>query len=88
MTKETVAIEEWIKASRLAPRCGNGSGTIRRRYADEVRKHPEQFGRLRALAQQGPITLVFSAHDEAHNDAVVLRDLLMGRRVRRKLRAT
>jgi len=26
---------------------------------------------------------VFSAHDEAHNDAVVLKDLLLGRRVNR-----
>jgi uncharacterized protein YeaO (DUF488 family) len=26
---------------------------------------------------------VFSAHDEAHNDAVVLKDLLLGRRVHR-----
>ena len=32
------------------------------------------FGELRSLAQRGRITLVFAAHDEAHNDAVVLRD--------------
>jgi uncharacterized protein YeaO (DUF488 family) len=31
------------------------------------------------LARQGQITLVYSAHDEVHNDAVVLRDLLLGR---------
>jgi uncharacterized protein YeaO (DUF488 family) len=32
---------------------------------------------LRALARHGPITLVFSAHDAAHNDAVVLRTVLL-----------
>jgi uncharacterized protein YeaO (DUF488 family) len=39
---------------------------------------------LRALARQGPITLVFSAHDEVHNDAVALRNFLLGRETKRK----
>jgi uncharacterized protein YeaO (DUF488 family) len=29
--------------------------------------------------QTGRVTLAFWAHDEAHNDAVVLKDLLVGR---------
>jgi len=52
---------------------------FRRRYAAEVRQHPEPLSRLRALARKHPITLVYSAHDEVHNDAVVLRDLVLGR---------
>ena len=52
---------------------------FRRRYKSEIRQHPGEVERLRAVAQRGPVTLVFSAHDEAHNDAVVLRDLLLGR---------
>jgi uncharacterized protein YeaO (DUF488 family) len=52
---------------------------FRRRYVEELRHHPEQLARLRALAKQGPITLVFAAHDERHNDAVVLRGLLLGK---------
>jgi uncharacterized protein YeaO (DUF488 family) len=35
--------------------------------------------RIHVKPQHGPVTLVFSAHDEAHNNAVVLRDLLLGR---------
>jgi uncharacterized protein YeaO (DUF488 family) len=84
--KTNAAIDEWMK--EIAP-----SGALRkwfghdpdrwhefrRRYQSEVRQHPEQFERLRKLAQQGPITLVFSAHDEAHNNAVVLKDLLLDR---------
>jgi uncharacterized protein YeaO (DUF488 family) len=31
------------------------------------------------LARHGPITLIYAAHDEAHNDAIVLRDVLLGR---------
>jgi uncharacterized protein YeaO (DUF488 family) len=57
---------------------------FRRRYAAEVRQHPEQLSRLRVLARQGPITLVFSAHDEVHNDAVALRKFLLGRETKRK----
>lgn len=50
---------------------------FRRRYRSEIQQHPEQFDRLCMLAQHGRITLVFSARDEAHNDAVVLKDLLL-----------
>jgi uncharacterized protein YeaO (DUF488 family) len=51
------------------------------RYAAEVREHPEQLESLRALAREGLLTLVYAAHDEAHNDAVVLRDLILTGRV-------
>jgi len=44
-----------------------------------VHQQPEAFKQLRDLAQKGPVTLVYSAHDEEHNDAVVLRSLLLGR---------
>jgi len=32
---------------------------------------------LRALARHDPVTLLFGARDEAHNDAVVLREVLL-----------
>ena len=57
---------------------------FRSRYAEEVHEHPEQLDRLRALAREGPITLVYSARDEVHNDAVALKDFLLGRRAKRK----
>ena len=52
---------------------------FRRRYSEEMRQHRERLDELRALAQRGRITLVFAAHDAAHNDAVVLREILLGR---------
>ena len=82
------AIDEWMKD--IAPSTGLRKWfghdparwqEFRRRYQSEIRQHPDEFDRLRTLAQNGRITLVFSAHDEAHNDAVVLKDLLLGRRV-------
>lgn len=55
---------------------------FRFRYAEEVRQHGEQLRQLRALARTNPITLVYSAHDEVHNDAVALRDFLLGRKTK------
>lgn len=49
------------------------------RYAEELHQHSEPLGQLRDLARKGPVMLVYSAHDEEHNDAIVLRKLLLGR---------
>ena len=89
--KADAAIDQWAKdiapSTALRKWFGHDPARwqeFRRRYAVEVHKHPEQLNRLRALARQGPITLVFSAHDEVHNDAVALRDFLLGRQRKRK----
>jgi uncharacterized protein YeaO (DUF488 family) len=84
--KVDAAIDQWAKdiapSTALRKWFGHDPARwqeFRNRYALEVRKHPEQLNRLRALARQGPITLVYSAHDEVHNDAVALRGFLLGR---------
>jgi uncharacterized protein YeaO (DUF488 family) len=53
---------------------------FRDRYAEELRDHADLVEQLRERARRGPITLVYSAHDAEHNDAVVLRDIVLGRR--------
>jgi uncharacterized protein YeaO (DUF488 family) len=80
------AIDEWAKdiapSTALRKWFGHDPARwqeFRQRYAAEVRRRPEQLTQLRTLARQGPITLVFSARDELHNDAVLLRDVLLGR---------
>ena len=84
--KADAAIDQWVKDLSPSTELRNWFGhdparwrEFRRRYAAEVQQHPEQLKRLRTLARQGPITLVFSARDELHNDAVALRDFLLGR---------
>ena len=52
---------------------------FRRRYFAELAANPA-VARLRAMADEGPLTLLYSAHDEAHNQAAALRDYLLGRR--------
>jgi uncharacterized protein YeaO (DUF488 family) len=82
--KADAAIDEWMKeiapSSALRKWFGHTPERwpeFRRRYRSEIKEHPQQFCRLRELAEHGRITLVFSAHDAAHNNAVVLRDLLL-----------
>ena len=56
---------------------------FRRRYAKELGQHADLLAQLRALARHGPVTLVYAARDEEHNDAVVLRtEILEGGRTR------
>jgi uncharacterized protein YeaO (DUF488 family) len=85
--KTNAAIDEWMK--EVAPSTALRKWfrhdparweEFRRRYLKELHQHPKQLERLRTFAWHGPVTLVFSAHDESHNDAVVLRDLLARRK--------
>lgn len=87
VSKAEAAIDEWLK--ELAPSAGLRKwfghdrarwDEFQRRYAEEIHGHAELLAHLRDLARQGPVTLVYSAHDEVHNDAVVLRDVLLGHR--------
>ena len=84
ITKVDAAIDRWPK--ELAPSTalrqwfGHDPARweeFRRRYAQELHQHPQQLDELRALARKGLITLVYGARDEAHNDAVVLREVLL-----------
>lgn len=52
---------------------------FRRRYAQEVKHNRELLDHLRSLAQNGQITLLYSARDEAHNNAVELKRLILER---------
>jgi uncharacterized protein YeaO (DUF488 family) len=86
LTKADAAIDQWAKdlspSATLRQWFGHDPARwpeFRIRYAKEVRQNLDRLKQLRRLAEREPITLVYSAHDEAHNDAVVLRSLLLGR---------
>ena len=49
---------------------------FRRRYKAELGRNPAAVKALRSLVRQGRVTLIYAAHDEAHNQAVVLREVL------------
>jgi uncharacterized protein YeaO (DUF488 family) len=50
---------------------------FRRRYQAELRANSKALQPLRDALTKGVVTLVYSAHDEAHNQAVVLRTFLL-----------
>jgi uncharacterized protein YeaO (DUF488 family) len=49
---------------------------FRRRYFAELDAKPEAWAPLLDAAKKGPVTLVYSAHDEEHNNAVALAEYL------------
>lgn len=52
---------------------------FRKRYWLELDKNPEAVDALRGLLKKGKVTLLYSAHDIAHNQAIALRDYLQSR---------
>ncbi len=52
---------------------------FQRRYAAELDGNSSAWQPLLSAAQRGPLTLVYSARDEQHNNAVVLRGYLQGK---------
>jgi uncharacterized protein YeaO (DUF488 family) len=55
---------------------------FRRRYFAELRKHGEALKPLLDAARRGTVTLIYSSHDEEHNNAVALKDYLESKSAR------
>ncbi|HEV7139447.1 MAG TPA: DUF488 domain-containing protein [Steroidobacteraceae bacterium] len=82
--KTDAHISEWMKevapSSELRKWFGHDPARwqdFRRRYKAELAGKKDLLHKLRELAGRGRLTLVYSAHDEAHNQAVVLREMLL-----------
>lgn len=83
LTKEAAHIDEWIKT--LAPstelRKWFGHDPVKfaefkARYTKELDERTDAINTLLALCRKQAVTLIFSAKDVAHNNAVVLKDYL------------
>ncbi|CAN7552719.1 DUF488 family protein [Phyllobacterium sp. LjRoot231] len=84
VSKKDVALDIWMKdiapSNELRKSFGHDAAhwnEFRQRYAHEVKQNHLLLDQLRSLAQKGPITLVYSARDEAHNNAVALKTLIL-----------
>ena len=84
--KEALNIEAWLKEAgprtELRKWFGHDPSSwteFRQRYYRELEAHPEVLEPLLEAARQGDVTLVYSARDEQHNQAVVIRDVLQSR---------
>lgn len=84
VSKEKAALDEWMKdiapSTELRQWFGHDPerwAEFQRRYQAELSKHTDELDRIRALAKKQTVTLIYSAHDEEHNDAVVLKEVLL-----------
>jgi uncharacterized protein YeaO (DUF488 family) len=84
LRKADAAIDRWMKDIAPSTELRRWFGhdperwpAFHRRYSQELLQQAVAIDELRELARGGRVTLVFAAHDEAHNDAVVLRDALL-----------
>jgi uncharacterized protein YeaO (DUF488 family) len=83
VSKEQAKLDEWDRelapSSQLRKWFGHEPDRFpefRRRYIAELRANRRRLRELRRHARTGTLTLVYSAHDSEHNDAVVLADVL------------
>jgi uncharacterized protein YeaO (DUF488 family) len=82
--REEVDLDGWLKdvapSTELRRRFSHDPkkwDEFRRRYAVELDAHPQTWQPL--LREEPVVTLLYSSRDGEHNNAVALRDYLLGR---------
>jgi uncharacterized protein YeaO (DUF488 family) len=87
LSKQRAAVDVWLK--EIAPSAGlrkwfrhdpSRWKEFEARYRAELAENSDAVDGLRALVHKGPVTLLYGAHDEAHNNAVALRGYLDSKR--------
>jgi uncharacterized protein YeaO (DUF488 family) len=83
ITKKRARIVEWRKdlapSTSLRKWFGHDPARwkiFRRRYRTELKRSMEELRKLAYLSGKQTLTLVYSAADEKHNQAVVLKELI------------
>jgi len=83
VSRERAQLDEWERelppSTELRQWFGHEPSRFeefRRRYIAELRSERPRIGELRRRAREGTLTLVYSARDTEHNDAVVLAEVL------------
>jgi len=84
LSRSRASIDRWLKdvapSTELRRWFGHDADRwmeFRKRYRAELAHKSDLLDELRAIARKGPLTLVYGARDERHNQAIVLRDRLM-----------
>jgi uncharacterized protein YeaO (DUF488 family) len=83
VSRARARLDEWDRelppSTALRQWFGHDPGRFeefRLRYLDELRAHRPRIAQLRRHARSGTLTLVYSARDTEHNDAVVLAEVI------------
>ena len=85
MAKERAALNLWMKDMAPSTELRRWFGhdpkrwkEFQTRYRAELKEHDTDLAQLRSQARKGTVTLLFGARDIEHNEAVVLRNVLVG----------
>jgi uncharacterized protein YeaO (DUF488 family) len=83
LTKERATVDLWLKnvapSTELRKWFAHDPGKweeFQSRYLEELKRNKEQVSLLKQEAAKGPVTLVYGARDQHHNEAVILQRLL------------
>ncbi|MGH2644195.1 MAG: DUF488 domain-containing protein [Chitinophagaceae bacterium] len=83
MTKEKASVDLWLKeigpSNDLRKWFGHDPEKwveFKNRYMKELETDKEEIATLKQHISKGALTLVYSAKDEAHNQAVVIKEYL------------
>lgn len=83
LSKEKAAVELWLKEAAPSNELRKWFGhdpakwkEFQARYRKELRQNKEALEQLRQKCEGHTVTLLYGAHDEKHNQAVVLKRLL------------
>ena len=83
LTKEKAKVDIWLKdiapSTELRKWFGHDPARwteFKARYRRELKSKADLLDVVKEKAAKGPVTLLYGAKDEAHNEAVVLQELL------------
>ena len=89
--KESLHLDAWLKDAAPSTELRKWFShdpakwaEFRRRYFAELDRDPEAWSPIRDAARKGTVTLLYSSHDEEHNNAVALRDYVERKLGRKK----
>jgi uncharacterized protein YeaO (DUF488 family) len=89
--KEALAIEGWLKDAAPSNELRHWYhhdlaqwDEFRRRYFKELERVPSAWQPLLDAARKGKVTLLFGSKHPEHNNAVALKEFLIGRSPKRK----
>lgn len=83
MKKETLKMKAWLK--NVAPSADLRNwfahdplkwNEFQKRYQAELKANPAEWQAILIAAQKGDVTLLYSAHDTEHNNALALKAFL------------
>jgi uncharacterized protein YeaO (DUF488 family) len=89
LTKERAAVKLWLKdvapSTELRKWFGHDPAQwtqFQARYRKELREKKDALKLLKQKSEEHTVTLVYGARDEEHNEALVLKSVLEGRRTK------